>query len=223
MMFHLIVRLRTWDSVAPRLDRYLKPVRYINVILLAAFICTIIGGAWSNPESSHESTGYSLRRAGNILFLITNVVVILIVIWMFRHSVVREQSHDPLLLQLFVALPIMLIRAVYAVVQSFLSTVTNPGHNTWVYLALLLIPDLLATTVFTFWGAFQLRPSHRAEIEMRNRGQFHSGDAPLQEMGNGEAKDEQSTSQTQMPDYRYDMRQGPLRRIAERLSNRFLG
>src|SRR5271170_386718 len=223
-MFDLIVRLRTWDSVAPRLDRYLKPVRYINVILLAAFICTIIGGAWSNPESSHESTGYSLRRAGNILFLITNVVVILIVIWMFRHSVVREQSHDPLLLQLFVALPIMLIRAVYAVVQSFLSTVTNPGHNTWVYLALLLIPDLLATFVFTLWGAFQLRPSNRAAIEKRNRGQLQvSGDTPLQEMGNGETKDEQSASQSQMHDYRYDMRQGPLRRISERLSNRFLG
>jgi len=200
------------------------PVRWINVLLFAAFICTIIGGAWSNPDSSHESTGYSLRRAGNIIFLITNIIVILIVIWMFRHSVVREQSHDPLLLQLFVALPIMLVRAVYAVVQSFLSTPTNPGHNTWVYLALLLLPDLLATTVFTFWGAFQLRPSHRAAIEEKNRGQLQvSGDTPLQEVGNGETKDEQPATQSQMHDYRYDMRQGPLRRLSERLANRFSG
>ena len=204
------------------MDRYLKPVRYINVILLAAFICSIIGGAWSNPTSSHVNTGYSLRRAGLILFLITNVIIILIVIWMFRHSVVREQSHDPLLIQLFIVLPIMLIRIVYAVVQAFLSTPSNPGYNTWIYLGLLLIPDLLSTAIFTLWGAAQLRPSKRAALEKKyGAGPVHAGgNVPMQQMGNGEMKDEQAAaSQTQMHDYRYDMRRGPLRR----LSDRFLG
>ena len=216
-MIHLIGRLRTWDGITPGLDRYLKPVRYINVLLLAGFICTIIGGAWSNPTSSHVDTGFTLRRVGNILFLITNVVILLVAIFMYRHSVVREQSHDPLLVQLFIVLPIMLIRMVYTVVQAFLSTPDNPGHNTWVYLGLLYVPDLLATAIFTLFGVFQLRPSRRAGLEKKGRGQVTSGDMPLQQMGNAEMKDEQTAAQTQPHDYGYDARRGPIRRISDRL------
>lgn len=111
----------------------------------------------------------------------------------------------------------MLIRMVYTVVQAFLSTPDNPGHNTWVYLALLLIPDLLATAIFTLFGVFQLRPSRRAELEKRGRGQLTSWDMPMQQMGNGEMKDQQTAAQTQAHDYRYDTRRGPIRRILDRL------
>ena len=67
-----------------------------------------------------------------------------------------------------------------------------------------------------------MRPSKRAALEKKyGAGPVHAGgNVPKQQMGNGEMKDEQAAaSQTQMHDYRYDMRRGPLRR----LSDRFLG
>src|SRR5271170_7218410 len=105
-----------------KLDRYLRPVRLINVVLLAAFICTILGNAWSSPGNSRVNIGYQLRRAGNILFLISTLVVIGIVIFMETLSKIRAQRRDPVLIEHFIVLPIMLVRIVYSTVQSFLSS-----------------------------------------------------------------------------------------------------
>lgn len=150
-------------------------VRSINIVLLAGFICTIIGGAWTNPTSSHVDTGYSLRNAGNILFLCSNVVVIFLVIFMRHRSVLHDQRNDPILLQLFIVLPIMLVRIIYATVQSYLSGPDNPGANVWVYFSLLLLLDFFATAIFTVAGITMLRRTHRALLERKNAEHLQQG------------------------------------------------
>ena len=106
----------------PKLARYLNPVHSINIVLFAGFICNIFGGSWSNPTSSHVQVGYELRRAGNILFLLSNVGIIIIVLFMAYLSFSREQRRDPIIIQLFIVLPIMLVRIVHATSQSFLAS-----------------------------------------------------------------------------------------------------
>jgi hypothetical protein len=98
----------------------------------------------------------------------------------------REQRADPVLLQLFIVLPIMLVRILYATSQAFKSTPQNPTHNTWVYLVLLMIPDFISDAVYTYFGAVILRSFK------------HSGPSkgqPSSEYG------KMSSSQTQQPAY----------------------
>ena len=64
----------------------------------------------------------------------------------------REQRFDLQIVQVYIVLPIMLARIIYTVVQAFLSTPANPGHNVWVYLGLLLVPDVISTTIYTVCG-----------------------------------------------------------------------
>jgi 4-amino-4-deoxy-L-arabinose transferase-like glycosyltransferase len=156
-------------SSDPFLTNWLRPVRSINIVLFAGFICTIVGTALTSPDNSKINTGYSLRRAGNLLFLISDVGIFVIAILMAYFSKFRTQRFDPLLIQLFVVLTIMLVRIIYSTIQSWLSTPQNPGHNEWVWFGLLLLPDLLATTVFTVCGMLFLRPSQRSVLESYNR------------------------------------------------------
>lgn len=46
----------------------------------------------------------------------------------------------------------MLVRIVYATVQSFKSSPTSPLYNVWVYLALLLIPDAVSVSIYAVFG-----------------------------------------------------------------------
>jgi hypothetical protein len=67
-------------------------------------------------------------------------------------STSRDQKFDAVILQIYIVLPIMFFRSIYATVQAFMSSPTNPGHNVWVYLALLLIPDFVALLIYTLFG-----------------------------------------------------------------------
>lgn len=104
------------------------------------------------------NTGYDLRRAAEIIFLICVLFLTTIAFLLFSKSRSREQRSDLVLLQVLIVMPILLIRIVYATVQSFLSTPTNPGHNTWVYLVLLQIPDFASVAIYTVCG-FLVKPA----------------------------------------------------------------
>jgi len=132
--------------------RYVQRIRLISIALLAATICAIIAGVDSTPGNSNINIGYNLRRASAVIFLFCVLVVILIAYSLFARSRTREQKYDLVLFQTIIVLPIMLMRIIYAVIQAFLSTPTNPGRNTWVYLCLLLIPDLVSLTIYTVCG-----------------------------------------------------------------------
>jgi hypothetical protein len=79
----------------------------------------------------------------------------------------------------------------------------------------------VSTSIFTFYGFFKLRPAQRAELEKTMVGQMQNvGDTPLQQVGNGETKDEQAVPQERMMNdpYYYTERRGPLRRLSDRLT-----
>jgi hypothetical protein len=71
----------------------------------------------------------------------------------------------------------MLVRIIYATVQSYLSGPDNPGANVWVYFSLLLLLDFFATAIFTIAGITMLRPSHRALLERKNAEHLQQGGA----------------------------------------------
>lgn len=161
-------RIFTWEIIDPSLSTYLKPVHLLNVLTTVAFICGLLGGIWSRPSESRITDGFRLRRAGDILFIVAVVAILLLAIYMRSRSVASEQRHDPAFTQIFFVLPLMLTRIIYATIQAFLSTPQNPGHNTWVYLALLLIPDLLSDAIYTFYGVFLLRTTEAADVAKRS-------------------------------------------------------
>lgn len=145
-------RIGTWRSADPGLVKYAKVIRLITLPLLAATICAVIAGVDSTPGNSRITTGYNLRRASSIIFLVCVLVSMFLAYSLFARSRTREQKFDLVLFQTIIVLPIMLMRIIYAIIQSFLSTPTNPGRNTWVYLALLLIPDFVSVLIYTICG-----------------------------------------------------------------------
>jgi hypothetical protein len=158
--------------------QYLQPIRLLNLVLTAAFILGIISGVWTNPTSNNIDTGYKLRRASSILFAVSALVIFGIALFFGSRSRSREQRMDLVLAQIYIVMPILIMRMIYATVQAFLSGPTNPGHDVWVYLALLLIPDFVAMTIYTVCG-FLIKPSTR-RIAYDNQPSPKVDDVPLQ-------------------------------------------
>jgi hypothetical protein len=68
-------------------------------------------------------------------------------------SVTKEQPQDPILLEHFLVLPIMLVFIVHETTQSFL--VSPQGHHFRMYFGLLLIPDIICDVyILVVWMAF---------------------------------------------------------------------
>ena len=163
--------------------RYVQRIRLISIALLAATICAIIAGVDSTPGNSNINTGYSLRRASAIIFLFCVLAAILIAYSLFARARTREQKYDLVLFQTIIVLPIMLMRIIYAVIQSFLSTPTNPGRNTWVYLCLLLIPDLVSLTIYTVCG-FMISKAPAGVTDYYHQRNVEDGKAGVADPGN---------------------------------------
>jgi hypothetical protein len=145
-------RIGTWGPYNPSLRGPLKPLQLLRVVVLVAFILGIISGVWSSPGNANINTGYELRRAADILFLIGVLIIFAIALFLFSRASSREQRYDLVLIQVIIVCPILIVRIIYATVQAFLSTPSNPGRNTWVYLGLLLCEDFIAVTIYTVCG-----------------------------------------------------------------------
>jgi hypothetical protein len=145
--------------------------------LLAAFVCAIISGIWTNPTSNNIDEGYQLRRAADILFLVSVLCILALASLLLSKSRTREQRMDLVLVQILFVSPFLLIRITYAVVQAFISTPTNPGRNTWVYLGLLLIPDFISVAIYTVCGfkVKKMPPAAEWQLGKDNEIGPHSG------------------------------------------------
>jgi len=119
---------------------------------MVALICSIIGGTDSDPGDSDINEGYTLRRVGSCLFVLAVIIILAVAFGLRRSSPTSQQKKDPQLNQLFVVLPIVLVRTVYSTAQNFISSPSNPGHNTYVYFVLLLLPDFISISIYTIYG-----------------------------------------------------------------------
>lgn len=119
---------------------------------MAAFILGLLGGIWTAPDSTNLATAYKLRQAGDVLFIVNTLGLFLFTMFLSSKSTSRDQKFDPVILQIYIVMPIMFMRSIYATVQAFMSSPSKPGHNIWVYLALLLIPDFISLLIYTLFG-----------------------------------------------------------------------
>lgn len=187
------------------LTRWLGPLRLVNAALLLPVVLAVISGVWTAPDSTHVDTAYKLREASAILF-----ILFVLVLGFFAFAMPSDpvQRKDKVLLQIYLVLPILLERVIYAAVQSFLTTPSNPGRNRWVYLAFLLIPDFIAVSIYTLFG-FVLGRSpvredvrygdERAKAEGSQMGSQQGQGSPGYEMGQNEGGSMGSGGGTQQP------------------------
>ena len=154
-------RIHNWEGSDIHLRRWLYPLRFVNTLLIIPVVLAIISGVWTAPDSTHIDTAYKLREASSILFILFVLVLIFFAFTMPSES---SQRRDKVLLQIYIVLPIIFVRVIYAAVQSFLTTPTNPGRNIWVYLDLLLIPDFVSVSIYTLFGFLVERSPVREQI-----------------------------------------------------------
>ena len=156
-MFHKVFadtnyRVRLYELEDPTLSRYFQPLRLLSLLVMVGLVCAIISGVWTSPTSTNLQSGYNLRRAADIIFLISIILIFVSALFFMSKSGTREQKYDLVIMQNVIVMPILFVRIIYAVVQAFLNNPSNPNHNTWVYLGLLLIPDFVALVIFTVFG-----------------------------------------------------------------------
>lgn len=171
-------RIYIYERDDPSLSRYLQYIRLIDLIIAVALICAIISGVWTSPDSSNLQSGYNLRRASAIIFLVSIILIFVTAVFLMSKSRTREQKYDLVLLQDIIVMPILFLRIIYAIVQAFLNNPTHPNHNTWVYLGLLLIPDFIALVIFTFCGFKTERGPPAMDYAPNNAGKIELGMTP---------------------------------------------
>src|SRR5271154_3170385 len=68
-------------------------------MIMAGLVCAIISGIWTNPTSSNLHSGYDLRRAADIIFIVFISVIFLLTLLMMSKS--HEQKHNLVIVQDF--------------------------------------------------------------------------------------------------------------------------
>jgi hypothetical protein len=164
-------RIKTWKNIDTSLQRSKHSLTFLHVLILLAFVTSFLGGVWSQPGNPKINSGSDLRKTGGILFVASILIMLVVVIFMLSKAVTRDQRRDPMLMQTLIALPIMLLRSAFVMVQTFIS---GPAilDDIWLYLALVQIPDLAVATIYTISGLYFLRPSQRDELKVNRMRRF---------------------------------------------------
>jgi hypothetical protein len=158
-------RIHIYERDDPTLAKYLLPTRLIHLFIIAGVVCAIISGVWTDPTSSNIQQGYNLRRASAIIFLVAILLILVLALFMMSRSRTREQRYNLVIVQDIIVMPILLFRIIYTTVQAFLNNPSNPNHNTWVYLGLLLIPDFISLLIYTIFGFLTERAPPAAPVD----------------------------------------------------------
>jgi hypothetical protein len=106
-----------------------------------------------------------LRKAGYILFSLAVIALFSVVVYAVLRGAVVEQRRDPIIIQILIVLPFMLVRNIAAAVEAFLSTPDIPYFNPFVDLGFIQLPDLTALAILSVLGVTKLRRSDRQEMK----------------------------------------------------------
>lgn len=158
-------RIRTWNKIDPRLKNYKQSTRFLHILLFVAFVCSLLGVLWSNPGDPKFTSGKNLQKVGDIIFILAIFAILAVVVYLLISSVNSAQRRDPILVQILIVMPILLIRSSFAAVQAFMSG----EPNVWLNLGLLQIPDLVSDTIYTGYGLALLKPAQRKDLIKEQR------------------------------------------------------
>ena len=161
----LIFRRKLWERVEPRLQRFKLVYKPLLAVLTGAFACSFLGNVWSNPGNALVVSGFELRKVGAILFSLAVIGLFAVVINAIFLGTATETRRDPIILQILVIIPFMLVRNVATVVESFLSNLDEPYFNEFIDLGLIRIPDFGSLTILSIFGVTILKRSQRKEMK----------------------------------------------------------
>jgi len=134
-------------------------------VLTGAFACSFLGNVWSNPDNARVVSGFELRKAGAILFSLAVIGLFVVVIYAIFLGTTMEKRRDPIILQILIIIPFMLVRNVATAVEAFLSNPDEPYFNDFINLGLVRIPDFASLTIFSIFGVTILKRSRRKEMK----------------------------------------------------------
>jgi hypothetical protein len=146
----------------------------LNLINTVALILLIVGyvnsdNLFSLPADPNAKLD-TLAKVGDILFLLITAVLAAITIKSIVGGKRQTDETRPILVTIMVALPFMLIRAIFVTVQAF---ETNPfGHSIALRAVFQYSAEAVVNTIFTIMGLLLLRhTASQQDVESSTDGQ----------------------------------------------------
>jgi hypothetical protein len=158
-------RRSLWQRVDNRLQLFKAVYMPLLAFLTGAFACSFLGNIWSTPGDDRVASGLELRKAGSILFSIAVIALFIVVMYAIVRGAVVEQRRDPIIIQILLVLPFMLVRNVAAAFEAFLSNPNQPYFNPFVDFGFIRLPDLAALAILSVLGVTKLRRDDRKEMK----------------------------------------------------------
>ncbi|KAK9489776.1 hypothetical protein V1508DRAFT_406842 [Lipomyces doorenjongii] len=148
-------------------DNITKPLRLCRVALLVAIILGIVGGN-DLADDSISQTGHTMSRVS--IFLIVGVFVVLTLFTLYFLIFAQLDSHSrALTMGIAVALPFLLVRIIYSLVNAFSSSTANKFNDLtgdWViYLVMGVTMEFIVVAVLTITGFKLQKYSGKEEID----------------------------------------------------------
>ncbi|KAK9431786.1 hypothetical protein V1505DRAFT_307910 [Lipomyces doorenjongii] len=148
-------------------DNITKLFRLCRVALLVAIILGIVGGN-DLADDSISQTGHTMSRVS--IFLIVGVFVVLTLFTLYFLIFAQLDSHSrALTMSTAVALPFLLVRIIYALLNAFSSSTANKFNDLtgdWViYLVMGVIMEFIVVAILTITGFKLQKYSGKEEID----------------------------------------------------------
>ncbi|KAK9327609.1 hypothetical protein V1520DRAFT_348396 [Lipomyces starkeyi] len=135
-------------------ENFTKLFRLCRVVLLVAIILGIVGGN-KLADDSVSQTGHTMSRVSISLIVGVFVVLTLVTLYFLIFAQLDSQSRA-LTIGIAVALPFLLVRIIYALVNAFSSSTANKFNDLtgdWViYLVMGVIMEFIVVAVLTATG-----------------------------------------------------------------------
>src|SRR5215471_2342251 len=127
-----------WKAADPPIWKHHATLHKLYSPIFAAFICLIVSSVWSYPID------IALRGGAAIFLLVAAGITFAICFSALSIAKFHDERTDPLILQVIIILPLLLIATIYEIIRSFISLRGHQHPNIWVYFALFMIPTYIS-------------------------------------------------------------------------------
>lgn len=141
-----------WKAADPPIWKYRRALHQLYLPVFAAFVCLLVSSGWTYP------TGVALRDAAAVLLLVTVGLTFPICFSALSLAQFHDERTDPLILQVVIVLPLLLMGTIYDTIQFSVSVHRYQKPNTWVYFALFMIPTYISYAILAVSWVWVKRP-----------------------------------------------------------------